>query len=265
MSSNPMKWEEVGIANDFMFGKVMKNPELCKELLQRIFPELLIDRIEYQETQKTIENDHEAHGVRLDVYVKDDVGTVYTIEMQASDTRELPKRSRYYQSMIDLQLLDKGESYAQLNHSYVIFICPFDLFGTGRHIYTFENICLEDSSIHLDDGAIKLFLNAKGTLNDVDVKLKAFLDYVAGKKSDDSFVRKLEEAVREAKKNREWRREYMTLYMRDLENREMGRQEGRFDSLDQLLSHNTSLTPEQGAEMLGFSKEELEEYLTSRK
>lgn len=216
MSSNPMKWEEVGIANDFMFGKVMKNPKLCKELLQKIFPELLIERIEYQETQKTIENDHEAHGVRLDVYVKDDVGTVYTIE-----------------------------------------------------IYIFENICLEDSSIHLDDGAIKLFLNAKGTLNDVDVKLKAFLDYVAGKKSDDSFVRKLEEAVREAKKNREWRREYMTLYMRDLENREMGRQEGRqegrFDSLDQLLSHNTSLTPDQGAEMLGFSKEELEEYLTSRK
>ena len=42
-----------------------------------------------------------------------------------------------------------------------------------------------------------------------------FLDYVAGKKPEDSFVEKLEEAVKEAKKNRERRREYITLLMRD--------------------------------------------------
>ena len=29
-------WEELSISNDFMFGKIMQNPELCKELLQRI-------------------------------------------------------------------------------------------------------------------------------------------------------------------------------------------------------------------------------------
>jgi len=33
--------------------------------------------------------------------------------------------------------------------------------------------------------------------------LKAFLDYVAGKKTKDPYVEKLEEAVKEAKKNRE--------------------------------------------------------------
>lgn len=31
-------WEDLGISNDFLFGKVMQNPELCKELLQRILP-----------------------------------------------------------------------------------------------------------------------------------------------------------------------------------------------------------------------------------
>ena len=40
-------------------------------------------------------------------------------------------------------------------------------------------------------------------------------------------MRKLEDAVREAKRNREWRHEYMTLLMRDLENLEKGREEGR--------------------------------------
>ena len=42
----------------------------------------------------------------------------------------------------------------------------------------------------------------------------------------DSYVEKLEEAVQEAKKNREWRHEYMTLLMRDQENVEKGKEYG---------------------------------------
>ncbi len=56
--------------------------------------------------------------------------------------------------------------------------------------------------------------------------MKAFLDYVAGKKSEDLFVKRLEEAVKAAKKNREWRHEYMTLLMRDQENIEKGIEQG---------------------------------------
>ena len=215
-------WEELGISNDFLFGKVMQNPELCRELLQRILPNLKIDRIEYPQLQKSINVDMDAHSVRLDVYVKDDRETVYDIEMQVSDTKELPKRSRYYQGMIDIQLIDAGQHYKKLNRSYIIFICPFDLYGKGRHIYTFENICKEDNSIFMGDEAVKIFLNAEGTMDDVSGELRAFLDYVAGRKSEDSYVKKLEEAVQEAKKNREWRHEYMTLLMRDQENVEKG-------------------------------------------
>lgn len=160
------------------------------------------------------------------MYVKDDKEAIYDIEMQVSDTKELPKRSRYYQSMIDLQLIDKGQFYDELKRSYVIFICPFDIYGKGRHIYTFENICKEDSSISMGDEAVKIFLNAKGTLDDVSDELKAFLDYVAGKKPKDAYVERLEEAVKEAKKNREWRHEYMTLLMRDQENVKIGEKRG---------------------------------------
>ncbi len=53
------------------------------------------------------------------------------------------------------------------------------------------------------------------------------MDYVAGKMPDDSFVRRLEDAVKEAKKNREWRHEYMTLLMRDQENIEKGIEKGK--------------------------------------
>ncbi len=171
----------------------------------------------------------DAKSVRLDVYVWDGKGTVYDIEMQVANAKELPKRTRYYhyQSMIDLQMIDKGQSYKKLNPSYVIFICRFDIFDTGRHIYTFENICKEDKNILLGDGAAKIFLNADGRMeDDVSRELKAFLDYVAGKKSEDSFVKRLEEAVKAAKKNREWRHEYMTLLMRDQENIEKGIEKG---------------------------------------
>ncbi len=52
------------------------------------------------------------------------------------------------------------------------------------------------------------------------------MDYAAGKRPDDGFVKKLEEAVKEAKKNREWRHEYMTLLMSDQENIEKGIEQG---------------------------------------
>ena len=209
----------------------MQDAELCKELLQRIFPDMKIDHIEYPEVQKGIKPDVDAKSVRFDVYVKDGKGTVYDIEMQVTDTKELPKRSRYYQSMIDLQMIDRGQHYKRLRPSYIIFICPFDLFDKGRHIYTFENICNEDNSINLKDGAVKVFLNAEGECDDISKELKAFLDYVAGRESDDNFVKKLAEAVEQAKKNREWRHEYMTLLMRDQENVEKGKIEGRAEGI----------------------------------
>lgn len=94
-----------------MFGKVMQNAELCKDLLQRILSDLEIDHIEYPEAQKGIRPDIDAKSVRLDVYIKDGKGTVYDIEMQAVDTKELSKRSRYYQSMLDMQLIDRRQTY----------------------------------------------------------------------------------------------------------------------------------------------------------
>lgn len=252
-------WEDLGIANDFLFGKIMQNSELCKELLQRILPDLEIDRIEYPELQKSIKPDIDARSVRLDVYVKDNKEIVYDIEMQVSDTKELPERSRYYQSVIDLQLIDKGQLYRKLNRSYIIFICLFDVFDKGRHIYTFENICKEDNSISMGDGAVKIFLNARGTQDDVSKELKAFLDYVAGKKSEDSFVEKLEEAVNEAKKNREWRHEYMTLLMRDKENVEKGKELMIVNAL------KTTKSVKQTSFILQLTEQEVREIAESKK
>ncbi len=57
--------------------------------------------------------------------------------------------------------------------------------------------------------------------------VREFLKYVNGGDSSHPFVKEIKERVRQAKSNEEWRREYMTLLMRDQENREIGREEGR--------------------------------------
>ncbi len=218
-------WEDLKISDDFLFGKVMRNPDLCKRMLEIIL-DIKIERIEYPEEQKVIDIAVDAKSVRLDIYVMDDQHTVYNVEMQTVNMDDLPKRSRYYQGMIDLDLIEKGAYYKELKNSYVIFICTFDLFGLGRHIYTFKNTCQQHKELLLGDETTKIFLNSEGTMDDVSSDLKAFLEYIAGKTSDNHFVQALDNAVEKAKVNEEWRREYMTLLMRDKENFEKGLEDG---------------------------------------
>lgn len=68
-------------------------------------------------------------------------------EMQVSQKSNFPKRIRYYQGMIDLNLIERGADYNDLRKSYIIFICPFDVFEKGLHKYTFENQCMEMSEL----------------------------------------------------------------------------------------------------------------------
>ncbi|OPJ57777.1 hypothetical protein CLCHR_42290 [Clostridium chromiireducens] len=87
----------------------------------------------------------------------------------------MTKRLRYYQGSIDLDLISKGEDYRKPAKSYIIFICTFDLFDKGHHKYTFQNVCLEDSSITLNDEAQKIALNTKGIMKDLSEELLEFL------------------------------------------------------------------------------------------
>ena len=225
-------WEELEITDDFLFGKVMRNPEICKRTIEAIL-NIEVDHIDYPEEQKIINMTADAKSVRLDVYVKDAANTVYNIEMQPTKRGHLPKRSRYYQGMIDLELIEKGELYDKLKRSYVIFICRFDLFGKNRCIYTFENRCIEDMDVALGDETVKVFLNSKGDMEQIDQNLKAFLMYVNNHdvENENDFVDMIKREVAQIKANKEWRREYMTLFMRLQENLEEGRKEGRKEGL----------------------------------
>ncbi len=225
MEKRTKVYEELELSDDFMFAKVMRNKELCKELLEIIMGIPIAD-ITYPEEQKVINITMDARSVRLDVYAADDRHTVYDVEMQTRKKPHMPKRSRYYQSMIDLNLIEKGADYRELNPSFVIFICTFDPFGKNRCIYSFENRCLQDMKLSLGDGTGKIFLNAGGSGDDVSEDLKAFLNYLSAKTVESDFVDRLDREVKRARKNQKWRREYMTLQMKMDEVFEEAREDG---------------------------------------
>ena len=218
-------FEELQIKDDFMFSVIMRNPKFCKPFLERILG-VKISRIEYPKSQETIDISADAKSVRLDIYVEDGNETVYNIEMQTTNKGNLPQRTRYYQGMIDLNILEKGANYKDLKRSFVIFVCTFDLFGEGRHIYTFENRCIQNTELALGDDTTKIILNTKGTMDDVTPEMKRLLDFIDGKEPEDDYTRELDEAVQAARRNEKWRLDYMTLQMHYQEKYEQGYDEG---------------------------------------
>ena len=101
----------------------------------------------------------------------------------------------------------------QLKQSFVIFVCTFDPFHIGRHVYTVENRCVEDTNLLLNDATQKIILNTKGIFDDVRPELKRLLNFIDGRQPEDAFTQDLSEAVESAKRNEKWRLDYMTLQM----------------------------------------------------
>ena len=254
-------WENLNISNDFMFAKVMRNPELCKEMLERLL-DIQIDHIEYPEEQKVIDISKDSKSVRLDVYLKDEKGTVYNIEIQTTNKKNLPKRTRYYAGMIDLNAIEKGADYTELPQSFVIFICTFDAFGKGLWRYTFENRCKEDNTLLLKDGTAKIFFNTTGTKGDISEDTKNILKFIENNTTEDDFTEKLAQEVQKIKKNKEWQVEYMTLLMREREKYKEGVAEGEIKGIVETyedLGFSFQETVNRIAEKFGFSVQQSEE------
>ena len=204
------KWEDLTITDDFMFCKVMSDPEICKELLE-ILLHIKIERLEFQESQKSFKLTSESRGIRLDVYVKDS-NRVFDIELQTTNERNLELRTRYYQGVMDISELEKGEFFSNMKESYIIFICMFDPFGADMPIYTVKQTFTENEKLIFDDKTHKIFynVNAFEKLSN-DVETKAFLEYLCKHQSTTKFTQSLETAVYRNKNNQNWRQNYMTL------------------------------------------------------
>lgn len=212
------QWLDATIQNNFVFGKTMELfPDLCRRLLELIL-DTKIKEISYPEREKTIEARTDSKGIRLDVYVEEKGSNrSFDVEMQVANSDNIDKRMRYYQGLIDMDKLKRGQHYSKLGKSVIIFICPFDRFAYGLHFYSFSERCDQNPDIKLNHGATKIFLSTKGTASDVSPDTLAFLNYVDSGIVSGKFVEELDAAVYNVKSNEKARHDFMTLQMYLLE------------------------------------------------
>ena len=142
------KIEDLTFIDDGMFQAVMHEPEICEEFVERLL-HVKVEKVVYPELEKQIKPFYTSKGVWLDVY------KIIDVEIQTYRQDAIGKRTRYYQSMIDIDSLMKGQDYTELLDSYVLFICTYDPFLKdkrnvyGLPCYTFKNTCLENGDVSL--------------------------------------------------------------------------------------------------------------------
>ena len=200
------------------------------------------------------------------MYARDEENTCYNVEMQASRRPVLGKRSRYYQSQMDMEMLQSGRDYEELPKSFVVFICDFDPFGKELYRYTFKMKCEEDVNVELEDARQIIFLSTQGkNREEVPKELVTFLEYVIAdleesqKDFHNSYVRRLQDSVQRVKANREMEERFMLLEEKLKEERaegekigwKLGQTQGARDMLLKML------------EILGEIPEPIRERITS--
>ena len=139
------RWQGLTIGDDFLFCKIMSDMALCAEMLHRIFPDLDVRDIQPVRTQKAEKLDLHIRGVRFDIFTAI-AKNFFDVEMQKERLDDVFKRPRAYQTVITYRGLEQGTlkksgNYKDLPDAYVVFICNFDPFKKGRHIYSFQNYC----------------------------------------------------------------------------------------------------------------------------
>lgn len=140
---------------------------------------------------------------------------------------QLPKRSRFYQSLIDEDFLRNGESYKNLPENNVIFICTFDPFGRGLPVYEFENRTNEIPPKPLNDGCRIYFFNCTYEGTDIPKQLKNFYDFVRTESVNDALTEDLKKAVEDKRMSYIYRSDYLRQIEDRIDAKDEGREEGR--------------------------------------
>lgn len=223
--------EDLTFIDDGMFQAVMHEPGICEELVERLL-HVKVDKIVYPELEKQIEPFYTTKGVRLDVYLKDE-SKIIDVEIQTYKQDAIGKRTRYYQSMIDIDSLMKGQDYSELLDSYVLFICTFDPFekenrnNKGLPCYTFKNVCAENPAVSLDDKSIKVIYNSSAYEAVEDKKIRDFLHFIYTNEPDENdFSKTLSDTVERLKEDEKFRSYYAAMNLHDRDIKKAAREEG---------------------------------------
>ena len=226
--------------NDFVFAMVMRDPEICKGIVELLLPNEEIGEVKIATADNSLPDKAKApevvpqasldfgkdmRGVRFDAYVKT-ANEWIDIEMQTTNKHDIEKRSRYYQVLMDTDCLEKGSKFKDLKTTYVVFICTFDYFSLDEPMYVAESY-IRKNNLHFDDGTSKILLNTKCSPDKVPEKLRAFYAYINDPtKVGSKLIEGINERVKEYN-TEEWRAKFVTLECMIAEAKEEGLEQGR--------------------------------------
>ena len=148
---------QLRLIDDDFFSKCFDNDTACVQLVLQIVldkPDLNVVDVRTQVFVENLLNP----SVRLDVLATDSEGRKFNIEIQRSDKGAGRKRARYNSSMMDVNLLEKGNDFEALPETYVIFITENDVIGLGEAVYEIER-CFVKSGKRFGDGSHILYVN----------------------------------------------------------------------------------------------------------
>ena len=145
------------LLDDDFFTKCFEGDTECIELILQIVLDKQDLKVVDVRTQVFVENLLNC-SVRLDVLATNSVGHKFNIEIQRADKGAGRKRARYNSSMMDANLLEKGEDFEVLPETFVVFITENDVIGKGQPLYRIER-CFLETGESFDDGSHILYVN----------------------------------------------------------------------------------------------------------
>lgn len=195
-------------------------------------------------------------SVRLDILATDSTGAKLNVEVQRSDKGAGRKRARYNSSMMDANLLKKGEDFDKLPETWVIFITENDVMGKGRPLYPIER-CFLGTGERFEDGSHILYVNGayRG-----DTSIGKLMHDFSCTDAADMYYRILADRVRFFKESKEGI-EIMCQAMEDMRNQTL--KEGMINVAKKMLEDGT-ITLEKIAEFVGLSVDEVRKLKTDQ-
>ena len=251
--------KDLNLLDRFLFSQAADDPDTMRDMLEIILGREVVLKL-LPQTEKEQRTHPLNRYVRLDVWAMDEEERIYNTEVQREDTGNLPKRSRFYQALIDSNLLKPGEvGFQSLNPVYIILICPFDLFGYGLYRYTFQMQCKEVPGLSLQDDAVRIFLNTRGQRTEgVSQELIELLRYMEHTTEEVSAsctserIHNIQKRIRTIKSSEKIGVKYMQAWEEKILDQEKARKEGQMQKLKEQIEKKVKK---------GYAAEEIAEML----
>ena len=276
--------QDLNMMDSFLFEAATEDMENAKKIAKIIIRRAtghLVENliIESQKQLKGLSLDK--HGIRMDLYMQETSSSeenastlrLYDIEPNKYYEKDLPRRNRFYQSLLDSKLLPSNSRYQKLPDMITIWILPYDPFGDNRMIYTIKNMVVENQNLVYNDGITKIILYTKGTkggskeLRD----LLAYMEKTTLSNAVDEELLELHEIIGNVKSKEDVGERYMTLQeMIDYEKRDSyedglknGLKNGIMATINicKSLNLDSTQTKDKIVEQFSVTEEQADEYL----